>query len=87
MRLIRDIIRGSGDLPGVGPHPGTVVALGFIAMGALAGAQRGGLWGAVGGGLVMALGILPFWVIGCIDRARISDRQGQRLMGYLKGHK
>jgi hypothetical protein len=38
MNVLRYIIRGCGDLPHVGRHPGTEMVLGFIAMGALAGA-------------------------------------------------
>lgn len=70
--MIRQIIRGCGTLPHVGEHPGTVMLVGFIICGALAAAHRG--WnGALGGALIMAIGLGPFYLWGAYDRAQLSD--------------
>lgn len=70
MKLLRDIVQGAGYLEGYGDHPGTDLLLVFILMSGLAGAQRGGLVGFLGGAAIMALVMVPIWCIGCVGRAR-----------------
>lgn len=69
MNFIRKVILGAGYLEGYGDHPGTVIVGAFVAMGALAGGERGGLYGAIGGGLAMLVFIGPLYIAGCIGRA------------------
>lgn len=83
MRVIRQIIRGARDLPGVGPHPGTDLLVLSLFVGALAEVGKGGLWGALVGALVMLVGLTPLWMWGCYERAELSDRRRQRLLKYL----
>ena len=71
--MLKRIIRGCTDLPGVGPHPGTGTLIAFTLMGAAAGA-KGGWAGAVGGGLIALVFTAPFYLIGAYDRAKISER-------------
>lgn len=73
-RFLRDARRGLGPMPHVGPHPGVPIALVLIAIGAAAGAQRGGLSGSGLGALFMMSCILPILLIAAADRARLSDR-------------
>lgn len=69
MNILRKIALGAGYLDGYGDHPGTVVLGAFIAIGALAGAEQGGLYGAISGAVLMLIAIGPLYVIGCIGRA------------------
>lgn len=71
--VARKTVRGCRELPFVGPHPGSQIVLVFTALGALAG-HRGGVWGALGGALFMALFIVPMYVKGAYDRAVLSER-------------
>ena len=71
--MLRDIIRGCGDLPFVGEHPGTMILFVFILLGALAG-RAGGLYGMLGGAGIMALVFLPIYLWGAYDRAKFSDK-------------
>ena len=69
----RQTIRGCGNLPHVGEHPGTEMLILFIIMGALAGA-KGGLTGAIVGALFMGLFLIPVYLYGAYDRANLSDK-------------
>lgn len=71
--VMRQIVRGCGNLPHVGEHPGTIAVLLFTGMGAVAGAHRSVL-GAFVGALLMAAVFGPMYLWGAYDRARISDR-------------
>lgn len=72
-RVIRQMIRGCGELPYVGEHPGTGVLFIMLLMGILAGAKDG-WWGALGGFLIMAFFMVPMYLVGAYDRAQMSDR-------------
>ena len=66
-------IRGMGNLPHYGPHPGTaMLAIMMLACG-LAGIERGGLLGFLLGVGWGAVWIGPFYIYGAYDRARGSD--------------
>lgn len=69
-------IRGCGPLPHVGPHPGNVVMLVLMVLGAVAG-RRGGAWGMLGGAAFMLVCMLPLYLIGAHDRSKISEKEGQ----------
>lgn len=73
MKAFRQMARGCTDLPHVGEHPGTMMLLCFVVLGALAG-RDGGLPGVLGGAAIMAIGIGPFYLWGAYDRANLSDR-------------
>lgn len=73
MRFLRQAIRGCGTLPHVGEHPGTLMLIAFLLMGALAG-EKGGWRGCIIGAAVMALFIGPIFLWGAYDRANLSDQ-------------
>lgn len=67
-------LRGLNALPHVGHHPGIPITIILIGIGAAAGTQRAGLWGAVLGGAFSAIWVLPILLIGAVGRSRLSDR-------------
>ena len=85
MKIIRHIIRGAGYLEGFGHHPGTGMLFLFIVMVGLAGAQRGGWSGFIGGCVFSSIFFLPMYFHGCIERSKESDRVQKRLMKHIKG--
>lgn len=72
--MIRQIIRGCGNLPHVGEHPGTWFVLLFAILGSAAGFGDGSWRGALGGAAIMTAFVLPFYLIGAWSRAEESDR-------------
>jgi len=81
IRIIKQIIRGCGYLPGVGEHPGTMWLIVFILMGGMAGAMNQNynvLNGIVGGSIFMGIFILPFYLYGAYDRANLSDELSKK---------
>lgn len=73
MKILKHIIRGCGDLPHLGPHPGTPIIFIFIILGALAG-RGGGHLGMLGGALVMTVVFVPMYLIGAYQRSVESDQ-------------
>lgn len=67
-RWVSLTIKGAGYLEGYGDPSGGPVLLGFVAMGAAAGA-KGGLFGCIVGALAMLALLGPLYLIGCYDRA------------------
>lgn len=86
LKLFRHIRRGAGYLEGYGDHPGTGTMLFMLLMCGLAGAQRGSWSGFFGGMFFGAICILPFYIIGCVDRSKAADRDQKRLMKLIKGN-
>lgn len=84
MRFFRQIIRGAGNLPGYGPHPGNDMVLIMMLMCGLAGAQKGGWAGFLGGAVIGAMFILPLWIYGCVSRANECDKTQARLLKTIK---
>lgn len=70
--FIIQTIRGCGNLPYVGEHPGTMFLAMFIGLGCLTGANHG-LFRAMIGGLIMAAFMVPIYLLGAYDRANESD--------------
>jgi len=66
-------MRGCKTLPHVGEHPGTAWVLLMILACGLAGIERGGAKGFIGGALIGALFMLPLYLYGAYDRAKLSD--------------
>lgn len=84
MRFIRQIIRGAGYLEGYGEHPGNSIVIIMLIICGLAGAEKGGLAGFVGGAVFGAMFILPLWIHGCISRADACDKEQERLLRKIK---
>lgn len=78
MEILRKIRRGAGYLPGYGEHPGTPLLIMMVLMGILAGAGRGSIRAALGGGAVMLVVFGPLWCMGCVGRANAYDRRQER---------
>lgn len=72
------MLRGMGNLPHVGSHPGTGFMILLLGMGMTAGLQSGGWKAAVFIGLAVPLSIFPIYAWGAYDRARISDTHIRR---------
>ena len=85
MNIFRHIIRGAGYLEGYGTHPGTEVVCIFILVGGLAGIEKGGLFGFIGGCIFASIFFLPLYIVGCIDRSKECDRAQKRLLAQIKG--
>lgn len=83
--LLRDIRRGAGTLPHVGPHPGTPILLGFILLGGVAGLSGGqggpSILGLMSGSLAAAIPFDALYAAGCIGRARANDSLAARRPG------
>ena len=60
------MIRGCFNLPHVGPHPGTVWLVGFVAIGFAVGRWLGLL--------LMLVFLLPLYLYGAHEREKLSDR-------------
>lgn len=73
MKAIHHIIRGCGTLPHVGEHPGTVLIIAFVVIGAMAGA-KGGWKGALFGAGVMAIVFVPMYLYGAYMRSVESEQ-------------
>ncbi len=86
MTALRQIIRGCGTLPHVGEHPGTLYVVALIGAGAYAGATRSGsVLGALVGAAIVGVVILPMYLYGAYERARISDRMEARRLTTQQG--
>ena len=72
MTLINKIIRGCGNLPHVGPHPGTETLFLFCALGGVDGAKFGWV-GALFGFTATLACFGPIYLWGAYDRAELSD--------------
>lgn len=77
-RIRRQIVRGCGSLPHVGPHPGTQIIALLILVSGLAGASRGGLAGFILAGLASCAICGPIYLYGAWGRAQASDRIASR---------
>lgn len=69
MKVIHQTIRGCGNLPYVGKHPGTGILFIFLVMGAIAG-ERGGFIGTI----VVGIFIVPMYLCAAYSRANLSDK-------------
>ena len=65
VKLIHQIWRGCGTLPGVGEHPGAMWAVLLPVIGLFA--------GGLTGGLIMSAFTLPLFFYGAYTRAQLSD--------------
>ena len=73
MRVIRQCIRGAGNLPHVGHHPGTLWVLLLIGIGTAQGALSG--WAhALFGFAIFAVSFGAIYFAGAYSRAELSDR-------------
>ena len=84
MKTLKRIWRGAGYLEGYGYHPGTGTLLITSFMCGIAGAQRGGLAGFIGG-FVVGLCVMGLaWIVGCHERARNYELDVERTMRRLQ---
>ena len=84
MKTLKRIWRGARYLEGYGYHPGTGTLFITALMCGIAGTQRGGLAGFIGGFVIgLALMSLP-WMVGCYDRAMSYERDVERTMRRLQ---
>lgn len=84
MRWIRQTIRGAGYLEGYGHHPGWAILGIIILASGLAGIEKGGLNGFIGGMIIGGICTLPMFIAGCIGRANDCDRDQERIIHLLK---
>ena len=76
-KFVRDVIRGAGNLPGYGSHPGNELAVGMLIILLVAGATNENLElipGLLSGLAAWAVLVLPLYIVGCVGRARDYDR-------------
>lgn len=83
-KFIRHVYRGAGYLEGYGHHPGTSMLLIITLMGGLAGADKGGLNGFLGGCAIAFIFTLPLYIGGCVARSKGCDEQQARLLKKIK---
>lgn len=84
IKFFKRIWRGSGYLEGYGHHPGTSIVLIMLLASGLAGVEKGGLRGFIGGAIIGAICILPLYIIGCIDRAKGYEQDVEHTMMQLQ---
>lgn len=84
MKLLKHCIRGCRDLEGYGPHPGTDMLLIIILIGGLAGVDKGGINGFIGGSLFALVMTLPLYLHGAYTRSRLYEQDQVRLMKKIK---
>lgn len=85
--IIKHIIRGAGYIEGYGHHPGNTYFLSFILLGGIVGflmAESSRLIGGASLAFVEIVAILPFYVMGCIDRSKNYERDKERLINILR---
>jgi hypothetical protein len=84
MKLLKHTINGCRDLPGFGPHPGTGVLLIVILVGGLAGVDKGGVNGFIGGAAFSFLMTMPLYLHGAYSRGKLYEQSKVRLMKEIK---
>lgn len=77
-RCIGMAVRGCGNLPHVGPHPGTATVIVLIVVGAITGSRQGGWKGALVGALAMAIWAVPMYLFGGYDRFKDYEKYQNR---------
>lgn len=71
--ILRRSLRGCGHMPHVGNHPGTGYVIALIGAGAFAG-LRGGWLGAIAGACFVACVMVPMYLYGAYERAKLSEK-------------
>lgn len=84
MKFLKRVWMGAGYLEGYGEHPGTLIVFAMLLACGLAGVQKGGLAGFIGGAVFGAICVLPFYIIGCVDRAKSYEADMEATMNRLK---
>lgn len=75
---------GAGYLEGYGNHPGTGVVIVMILCTGAAAAQKGGLSGFIAGLAIGAVAFLPFYIMGCVSRAKSYEEDVERTFQRLQ---
>jgi hypothetical protein len=84
MNFLTHAIRGCRDLPGYGPHPGTLTLGIYVIAAALAGVRNGG-WNGFFGSAAIGLACLgPFYLYGAYSRSKDYEQDMINLMKKIK---
>jgi hypothetical protein len=83
-KFFRRVIKGAGYLEGYGHHPGTLLLAVFILCCGLAGIKNGKVFGFFGGMAFGAICMGPFYIIGCVERAKGYEEAVVRTFNRLK---
>lgn len=75
---------GAGYLEGFGHHPGWLTLGIFILGAALAGIERGGLVGFAVGAITATCALAPFFIAGCVSRAREYEKDVEKTFQRLQ---
>lgn len=74
---LEHVIRGCGNVPGYGDHPGAVTLIMLVLMGFAAGASRSWERAFIGAAVMLAV-FGPMYLYGAYDRSRSADRSANR---------
>ncbi len=83
-KAVKHMIRGCRDLEGYGPHPGTDMLFIIILIGGLAGVDKGGINGFIGGSLFALVMTLPLYLHGAYSRSKLYERDQVNLLKTIK---
>ena len=76
LKILKQIRKGGGYLPGYGNHPGTILLFALPIVVVVTGLDNG-IISAMTAGILMFLTVGIGWCIGCITRANDYDRSKQ----------
>ena len=83
-KAIKHMIRGCCTLEGYGPHPGTDMLFIIALIGGLAGVDKGGINGFIGGSLFALVMTLPLYLHGAYSRSKLYERDQVNLLKTIK---
>lgn len=84
MRVFKRIYNGCRDIEGYGPHPGTMILVGYIIAAGLAATDKGGWNGFLGGMAIGAACLGPFYLWGAYSRGKLYERDQINLLKIIK---
>lgn len=84
LKLFSRIWRGAGYLEGYGYHPGTFHVIIMIFCCGLAGIDKGGVNGFLGGIAIGAFFFLPIYFAGCYGRTKMYEEDMEKTFNILQ---
>ena len=84
LKFFKRVWMGAGYLEGYGEHPGNLMLFVMMTSCGLAGVEKGGLRGFIGGAIIGAVFILPMYFMGCVSRAKMYEQDMEETMQRLK---
>lgn len=84
LKFFKRVWMGAGYLEGYGEHPGTLHVVVMILCCGLAGAKRGDWAGFFGGIAIGVVAFLPFYIAGCVSRAKDYEKDVERTFQRLQ---